>query len=71
LKARALDSATVGVLANRAEIHSRVGSTGLVYIHDTSPRAKKFLLRSASRGLAPVGLAASRVRLVIGTSYTV
>jgi hypothetical protein len=39
-----------------------------VYIHEITPSAKKFFERSASRGLAPVGFAASRVRLVIGTS---
>ena len=39
-------------------------------IHDTRPRAKKFLDRSASRGLAPVGSHALSVSEVIGTSNT-
>jgi len=54
--------------ANLVSIQAKVDSVGLVYIHEISPSAKKFLLRSASRGLAPVGLVASSVRLVMGTS---
>ena len=48
-----------------------MGSTGRVYIHDTSPSAKKFFDRSASRGLTPNGVTAPLVSAVIGTSYTV
>ena len=36
-----------------------------------SPRAKKFLERSASRGLTPISLDDSVVIEVMGTSYTV
>ncbi|MND08100.1 hypothetical protein D3C83_304980 [compost metagenome] len=61
-------SRTISLLANREVIQSHTGSTGRSYIHDTTPRAKKFLDRSASRGLAPVSLAASRVIEVMGTS---
>ena len=43
----------LGFLAKRCSIQSRVGSTGRVYIQESSPRAKKFFDRSASRGLAP------------------
>ena len=63
-----LASATTGRAPNFCWIHSIVDSTGRVYIHEITPSAKKFFDRSASRGLAPVGLAASSVRLVIGTS---
>ena len=38
-----------------------------MYIHDTSPRAKKFFDRSASRGFTPSGAATSLVSDVIGT----
>src|SRR5262245_13749325 len=44
---------------------------GRLYIHDSRPRAKKFLDRSASLDLAPVSWVAARVSDVIGTSYTV
>src|SRR4051794_3520544 len=71
LKARELASATAGVLANRLAIQSSVSWWGRLYIHDTRPRAKKFLARSASRDLAPLGLAASMVSEVMGTSNTV
>src|ERR1044072_4473885 len=68
LKAARLASRTIGLLADRAQLHSETGSTGREYIHDSTPRAKKFLDRSASRGLAPLSLAASSVMEVIGTS---
>ena len=41
---------------------------GRVYSQLTSPRAKKFLERSASRGLTPASLETSVVIEVIGTS---
>ena len=44
--------------------------SGRVYIHDTSPRAKKFFERSASRGLTPSGAQTSLVSDVIGTLIT-
>src|ERR1700738_1761625 len=69
MNASRLASATSGVLPNRFWFQPSVSSVGRVYIQDTRPRAKKFLDRSASRGLAPVGLTASRVRLVMGTSF--
>ena len=53
-----------------SSIHSSVGSIGRVYMNDTSPRAKKFLERSASRGLTPSGSQASLVSDVIGTLIT-
>ena len=68
LKAARLASRMTSLLAKRWLIQSHTGSTGREYIHDTTPRAKKFLDRSASRGLAPVSLAASSVIEVIGTS---
>ena len=68
LNAARLASRTISLLANRFPIHSITGSIGRAYIHDTTPRAKKFLDRSASRGFAPVSLAASFVIEVIGTS---
>ena len=68
LKARVLASATIGVLPKRLWIHCSVGSVGRVYSQLMRPRAKKFLERSASRGLVPDGLTASRVSEVIGTS---
>ena len=58
------------MLAKRFSIHSSVGSVGRVYIHDTSPRAKKFFDRSASRGFTPSGAATSLVSDVIGTRIT-
>ncbi len=61
-------SRTIVLLAKRSLIQSHTGWIGREYIHDTTPRAKKFLDRSASRGLAPVSLAASSVIEVIGTS---
>ena len=60
--------APCGSLANRFSIHSSVGSIGRVYIHEISPRAKKFFERSASRGFTPSSLVASSVSDVIGTS---
>src|SRR6476469_5909162 len=65
-----LASRTCGREENFDSIHSTVGSTGRVYIHEMSPRAKKFFERSASRGLTPSSLHASSVRLVIGTCTT-
>ena len=56
--------------ANLASIQSSVGSTGLEYIHESRPRAKKFLDRSASRGFTPRSLQASLVMLVIATWMT-
>jgi hypothetical protein len=68
LNAAVLASATSGLATNRRWIHSSVGSTGRVYIHEIRPRAKKFLDRSASRGLTPSGVTAPLVSEVIGTS---
>ena len=55
-------------LPKRCAIHSRVGSGGRLYIQLTSPRAKKFFERSASRALVPLGFTASMVSEVMGTS---
>ena len=55
---------------NFCSIHSIVGSTGRVYIHEMRPRAKKFFERSASRGFTPSSLHASSVIVVIGTWIT-
>ncbi len=63
-----LASATSGLLPKRCVIHSMVGSTGRVYIQLIRPRAKKFLERSASRGLTPASLQTSWVMEVMGTS---
>ena len=57
-------------LANFVSIHSIVGSTGRVYIHEMRPSAKKFLERSASRGFTPSSFVASSVIDVIGTWIT-
>jgi hypothetical protein len=57
----------VGEAPNLVPNQSTVGSRGRVYIHDSSPRAKKFLDRSASRGFTPRGWTASLVREVMGT----
>ena len=51
-------------------IQSSVGSVGREYMKLTSPRAKKFFDRSASRGFTPSGAAAALVSSVIGTSIT-
>ena len=55
LKAARLASRTCGLLENFASIHLIVSAVGRVYIHDTSPRAKQFFERSASRGFTPSG----------------
>jgi hypothetical protein len=65
-----LASRTAGRDPNLALIQSIVGCSGRVYIHEMSPRAKKFFDRSASRGFTPNGSQACRVIEVIGTSYT-
>src|SRR5262245_47277332 len=65
-----LASRTCGRDENFDSIQSSVGSTGRVYIHEISPRAKKFFDRSASRGFTPRSLHASSVRAVIGTCTT-
>ena len=64
-------SRTCGLLENFASIHLIVSAVGRVYIHDTSPSAKQFFERSASRGFTPSGSTAPSVRLDIGTSNTV
>src|ERR1017187_2884470 len=70
LNAARLAARTVSRLAYFSSIHLTVGSVGRVYIQDRRPRAKKFLDRSASRGLTPRGLVASRVIDVMGTWMT-
>src|SRR4029078_986430 len=65
-----LASRTCGREENFDSIHSTVGSTGRVYIHEMRPSAKKFFDRSASRGLTPSSLHASSVSEVIGTCTT-
>src|SRR5579875_4192796 len=68
LNASVLASRTISLLAKRLCSHSSVGSPGRPYIHDTSPKAKKFLERSASRALVPLGFTACMVSEVIGIS---
>ncbi len=63
-----LASTTCGLAPKRSVIHLTVGSRGRVYNQLTSPSAKKFLERSASRGLTPASLQTSCVMEVIGTS---
>ena len=70
LNAARLAAFTVSRFENLLSIHSMVASTGRVYIHDTRPSAKKFLERSASRGLTPSSFVASSVIVVIGTWMT-
>ena len=59
---------TSGLPAYFSLIQSMVGSMGRVYSQLIRPRAKKFLDRSASRGLTPASLDTSVVIEVIGTS---
>ena len=56
--------------AKRFSIHSIIGFVGRVYIQHSSPSAKKFFERSASRGFTPSSRVASTVIDVIGTGYT-
>ena len=70
LKAALFAETTKSFPANFSSIHSKVGSTGRLYIHETSPKAKKFFERSASLGFTPRSLQASFVKLVIGTLIT-
>ena len=58
---------TISLSAKRLSIHSRIGLVGRVYIQHSSPSAKKFFERSASRGLTPSSLVAETVIDVIGT----
>ena len=67
LKAAALAATTSGRLPNFMSIQSRVGWVGRSKSQLTTPSAKKFLLRSASRGFTPRSLQTSLVRLVMGT----
>ena len=67
LKAAVLAATTSGRLPNFTWIQSRVGSVGRSNSQLTTPRAKKFLLRSASRGFTPRSLHTCLVRLVMGT----
>jgi hypothetical protein len=62
---------TGGVVANFCSIQSTVTSTGRLYIQETSPRAKKFLDRAASREVIPsIPSVALTVIEVIGTRKT-
>src|SRR4029079_3127535 len=54
-----LAPATSSLELKREAIKSSVGAVGRLYIHDTSPRAKKFFDRSASRGFTPSETVAS------------
>src|SRR3546814_6886743 len=53
LKAATFASRTRGLAENFSSIQRSVVSVGRVYIHETSPRAKKFFERSASLGFTP------------------
>ena len=70
MNAARLAAMTSSLLAKRRSIQPIVCSVGRVYIHDTSPRAKKFFERSASRGFTPSGAHTSFVSDVIGTRIT-
>ncbi len=61
---------TSSLFLNRDAIQSSVGCTGRVYIQLIRPSAKKFLERSASRGLTPSSVQTSLVIRVIGTLNT-
>ena len=62
---------TAGVDANFCSIQSMVTSTGRLYIHETSPSAKKFLERAASRAEIPSMPSVARTVIeVIGTRKT-
>ena len=61
-------SRTFGLPWYFASIQSTSGCAGRVYIQQISPRAKKFLERSASRRLTSRSSVACRVIEVIGTS---
>ncbi len=58
--------AICGFLANFFSSQAIVGSSGREYIHEITPSASMFLLRSASFLLTPDSLTASTVIEVIG-----
>src|SRR3546814_18533809 len=66
LKAATFASRTRGLAENFSSIQRSVVSVGRVYIHETSPRAKKFFERSASLGFTPRCSTARWVSAVIG-----
>ena len=64
-------SRTGGSSSNFFAIQSTLGSVGRPYMNDTSPSAKRFLQRAASRGVMPSMPSVARtVMLVIGTRNT-
>jgi hypothetical protein len=67
-KAARFAAPTPGVSANFFSIQATVGSVGRPYIHETSPSAKRFLLRAASRAvISSIPSVARTVIEVIGT----
>ena len=60
-----------GLEANFCSIQRTVASVGRLYIHETRPRAKRFLDRAASRAVIPsIPSVARTVIEVIGTRNT-
>ena len=60
-----------GLEANFCSIQRMVASVGRLYIHETSPSAKRFLERAASRALIPSMPSVARTVIeVIGTRKT-
>ena len=61
-------SRTGGLSSNFFSIQSTLGSVGRPYIQETSPSAKRFLQRAASRAVMPsISSVARTVIEVIGT----
>ncbi len=70
-KAARFASITGGAEANFCSIQRVVTSTGRLYIHETSPSAKKFFERAASRAVIPSMPSVARTVIeVIGTRNT-
>ena len=62
---------TAGVEANFSSIQRAVTSVGRPYIHETSPSAKRFFERAASRAVIPSMPSVARTVIdVIGTRNT-
>ncbi|CAM5692269.1 hypothetical protein SANTM175S_10867 [Streptomyces antimycoticus] len=69
-KAATFASAICGFFANFCRRNFSVPSVGRWYIHDSSPSANMFLLRSASLRDRPNSFSASMVSVVSGTGWT-
>jgi hypothetical protein len=71
LKAAMFASRICGLEANFSSSHSSVLSTGRPYIHETTPRAKRFFARAACVVVTPsIPFVAATVSEVMGTRKT-